>query len=229
MEKKSKLAIKHYYGKELEKIGKSPTGFPLYVMVRYKNIKTKYASRLGIRYASEVVGNEENLRHYPDQANLVIKEEVKHIEMVREYLEDYLEIEFKPSILVNNLLEHIYLEKVVGFFDAKPKQYSYSIETVLRERSSDLVDLYRVSGPMRFMSGVLHLDKSLFENLMDISDTRVYYNYYQLFKSVSSVELNRLQFRLEKIQGDDQLKEFKIWMDKKFDEEVKGALLSVSS
>src|SRR5690606_33405777 len=186
MGKKSKLAVKHYYGNELEKIGKSPTGFPLYVMVRYKNVKTKYASRLRIRFASKVVGNEEVLRNYPDQMEQVIREEVRHVEMLREYFEDHLEVEFKPSILVNHLIEHISLEKVVDFFDTRPKQYSYSIETVLRERSPDLVELYKAAGPMRFMSGARHLHKSIFEELLDILDNREYFNYYQLFKSAFS-------------------------------------------
>ncbi len=227
MGKKSKLAIKHYYGDELEKIGKSPTGFPLYVMVRYKNVKTKYASRLGIRFASKVVGNDEVLRSYPDQMQQVIKEEVAHIEMLRDYFEDHLELEFKPSVLVNHLLEHISLEKVVDFFDTRPKQYSYSIETILLERSSDLVDLYKAAGPMRFLAGVEHLNKALFEELLDIFDNRIYFNYYQLFKSAFPVELNRLQFRLEEVSGDTQIKEFKVWMDKKFDEEMRQAWLAV--
>lgn len=227
MGKKSKLAIKHYYGNELEKIGKSPTGFPLYVMVRYKNVKTKYASRLGIRFASKVVGNDEVLRSYPDQMQQVIKEEVAHIEMLRDYFEDHLELEFKPSVLVNHLLEHISLEKVVDFFDTRPKQYSYSIESILLERSSDLVDLYKAAGPMRFLAGVEHLNKALFEELLDISDNRIYFNYYQLFKSAFPVELNRLQFRLEEVSGDKQIKEFKVWMDKKFDEEMRQAWLSL--
>src|SRR5690606_36903496 len=111
MGKKSKLAVKHYCGNELVKSGKSPTGFPLYVMVRYKNVKTKYASRLGIRFASKVVGNEEVLRHYPDQMQQVIREEVAHIEMLLDYFEDHLDVEFKPSILVNQLIEHISLEQ----------------------------------------------------------------------------------------------------------------------
>lgn len=228
MGKKSKLAVKHYYGNELEKIGKSPTGFPLYVMVRYKNVKTKYASRMGIRFASKVVGNEEVLRHYPDQMQQVIREEVAHIEMLRDYFEDHLDVEFKPSILVNQLIEHISLEKVVDFFDARPKQYSYSIETVLRERSNDLVDLYKAAGPMRFLAGVQHLNKSLFDELLDIIDNRIYFKHYQLFKSTFSVELTRLQFRLEKVQGDKQLQELKEWMDQKFDEEMRHAWLSVS-
>lgn len=227
MEKKSKLAVKHYYGKELEKIGKSPTGFPLYVMVRYKNVKTKYASRLGIRFASKVVGNEEVLRNYPEQMEQVIREEVKHIEMLREYFEDHLDVEFKPSILVNHLIEHICLEKVVDFFDTRPKQYSYSIETVLGQRSSDLVELFKAAGPMRFMSGVLHLNKALFEELLDIFDNREYFNHYQLFKSAFSVELTRLQFRLEEVHGDEQLRKFKAWMDLKYDEEMRHAWLSV--
>lgn len=227
MGKKSKLAIKHYYGDELEKIGKSPTGFPLYVMVRYKNVKTKYASRLGIRFASKVVGNEEVLRSYPDQMQQVIKEEVAHIEMLRDYFEDHLELEFKPSVLVNHLLEHISLEKVVDFFDTRPKQYSYSIESILLERSSDLVDLYKAAGPMRFLAGVEHLNKALFEELLDILDNRIYFNYYQLFKSAFPVELNRLQFRLAEVSGDAQIKEFKVWMDKKFDEEMRRAWLAV--
>src|SRR5690606_30822527 len=211
MGKKSKLAVKHYYGNELEKIGKSPTGFPLYVMVRYKNVKTKYASRLGIRFASKVVGNEEVLRHYPDQMEQVIREEVEHIEMLRGYFEDYLELEFKPSILVNQLVEHISLEKVVDFFDTRPKQYSYSIETVLLERSHDLVDLCEAAGPMGCLAGVQHINKVLFEELLGIFDNREYFNYYQLFKSAFSVDLTRLQFRLEEVHGDEQLMGLKVW------------------
>jgi len=37
-------------------------GFPLYVMVRYKNVKTKFASRLGIKYVKQNGGDAGNFK-----------------------------------------------------------------------------------------------------------------------------------------------------------------------
>jgi hypothetical protein len=219
MEKKSKLAIKHYHGRELEKIGKSETGFPLYVMVRYKNVKTKFASRLGIKYVKQNGGDAGILSSYNRDIIDVIEAEVKHIELLRDYFEDYLAVEFTPSMVVNELYETTALENVVDYFDLIFEDKE--LKKILLEIDQDLIDLLDAAGPVRFLSGLRHLDLSLYDKTMKIEEVKEIFEYYETYKSLHSPEVNRLQFRMVDIDGDQNIVRLKKWLDEKFDSEMR--------
>ncbi|MDI1324494.1 MAG: hypothetical protein PSV36_17235 [Algoriphagus sp.] len=219
MQKKTKLAIKHYHGKELEKIGKSSASFPLYVMVRYKNAKTKFASRLGIRFVNENGGNPAILSNLNRDVIRLIEEEAKHIEMLRDYFEDVLAVEFTPAIVVNEVYENTTLEKVLDYFDQIFDDKE--LREILLEINQDLVDLLEASGPVRFLSGLRHLDLHLFGKIMKIKDAKEVFDYYEFYKSLHWPEVKRLQFRMAEFDGDESLIGLKKWLDDKFDNEMR--------
>lgn len=219
MQKKTKLAIKHYHGKELEKIGKSSASFPLYVMVRYKNAKTKFASRFGIRFVNENGGNPAILSNLNRDVIRLIEEEAKHIEMLRDYFEDVLAVEFTPAIVVNEVYENTTLEKVLDYFDQIFDDKE--LREILLEINQDLVDLLEASGPVRFLSGLRHLDLHLFGKIMKIKDAKEVFDYYEFYKSLHWPEVKRLQFRMAEFDGDESLIGLKKWLDDKFDNEMR--------
>lgn len=219
MQKKTKLAIKHYHGKELEKIGKSAASFPLYVMVRYKNAKTKFASRLGIRFVNENGGDPAILSNLNRDVIRLIEEEAKHIEMLRDYFEDVLAVEFTPSMVVNEVYENTTLEKVLDYFNQIFEDKE--LREILLEIDQDLVDLLEASGPVRFLSGLRHLDLHLFGKIMKIKDAKEVFEYYELYKSLHWPEVKRLQFRMAEFDGDEGLIGLKKWLDDKFDTEMR--------
>lgn len=226
MEKKSKLTIKHFYGEEeLKKIKVSPTGFPLYVMVRYKRVKSIFASRVGIRFANSRSQNDFELRHYPEVAKSIMQEETKYIENVREYFEEFLGVEFKPSVLTNPVLEYQCWQKVEDFFNSLP--VIYSIEKVLSNKSWACLKLLNAAGPMVLMDALKDLNVDVFEELMELDNNRELFNYYQLFKSIGDEEVNRLEFRIMDFGDDSNTREFKSWIDQKFDKEIKSIDLSI--
>lgn len=220
MEKKSKLSIKHIYGaEELKKLKVPPTGFPLYVQVRYKGTKKLFASRMGIKFANSHAVNKEELRHHPVVAQRIIEEETKHIEDVRKYFEEVLGIEFKLSTLTNPYFEYSCWKKMEDYFNSLPVKHP--IETVLLESSSASVRLMKAAGPMILMDAMQDLNGEVFEKLMRLQNNRELFYYYQLLKSTRDEDINRLQFRVKEYEGDNNFKEFKSWMDTKFDEEIK--------
>ncbi|MEX2591806.1 MAG: hypothetical protein WD426_03460 [Anditalea sp.] len=222
MEKKSKLSIKHIYGEEeLKKLKVPPTGFPLYVQVRYKGVKKLFASRVGIKFASSHAVNKEELRHHPEVAQKIIEEETKHIEDVREYFEEVLGLEFKLSTLTNPYFEYSCWQKVEDFFNSLPN--TYLIEKVLLERSGSWasVRLLKAAGPIFLMDALQDLNIEIWEKLMGLSNNRELFDYYQLFKSIGDQDVNRLQFRIMNIENGEKERNFKSWIDKKFDEEIK--------
>lgn len=219
MQKKTKLAIKHYHGKELEKIGKSASGFPLYVMVRYKNVKTKFASRLGIQFVNQNGGDPAVLSDLNRDVINLIEEEAKHIEMLRDYFEDVLAVEFSPSMVVNEVYENTTLEKVIDYFDQIFEDKE--LREILLEIDQDLVDLLEASGPVHFLSGLRHLDLHLFRKIMKIEDVKEVFEYYELYKSLQWPEVNRLQFRMAEIDGEENIIGLKKWLDDKFDTEMR--------
>lgn len=219
MEKKSKLAIKHYHGEELEKIGKSSTGFPLYVMVRYKNVKTKFASRLGICHVKQTGGDSGVLSDYNRDVINIIEAEVKYIEMLRDYFEDFMAVDFTPSMIVNEFYENTTLENVLDYFDLLFEDKE--LRDILLDIDQDLVELLKIAGPVRFLSGLRHLDLDLFGKTMKIEDVKEVFGYYEIYKSLYWPEVNRLQFRMTDLDGDENIVRLKNWLDKKFDDEMR--------
>lgn len=219
MQKKTKLAIKHYHGKELEKIGKSASGFPLYVMVRYKNVKTKFASRLGIQFVNQNGGDPAVLSDLNRDVINLIEEEAKHIEMLRDYFEDVLAVEFSPSMVVNEVYENTTLEKVIDYFDQIFEDKE--LREILLEIDQDLVDLLEASGPVRFLSGLRHLDLDLFNKLLKLEDVKEVFEHYEIYKSLHWPEVNRLQFRMADLDGVEKIVRLKKWLDDKFDTEMR--------
>lgn len=218
MQKKTKLAIKHYHGKELEKIGKSTASFPLYVMVRYKNLKTKFASRLGIRFVNENGGESSILSNFNRDVISLIEEEVKHIELLRDYFEDVLAVEFTPSMVVNEVFENTALEKVIYYFDQVFEEKE--LIEILAEIDQDLIDLLNAAGPTRFLSGLKHLDLALFQRCMEIEEVRRVFDFFRIYKSLNWPEVNRLQFRMAVIDENQNIAGLKKWMDDRFDSEM---------
>lgn len=218
MQKKTKLAIKHYHGKELEKIGKSLASFPLYVMVRYKNAKTKFASRLGIRFVRENGGDLSALNQFNQDVIRLIEDEVKYIEQLRDYFEDVLGVEFTPSTVVNEVFENAALEKVIDYFDQVFEERE--LIEILAGIDQDLVDLFDAAGPTRFLSGLKHLDLALFQRFMEIEEVRRVFDYFRIYKSLNWPEVNRLQFRMAVIEEDQNIAGLKKWMDDRFDSEM---------
>ncbi|WBL42350.1 hypothetical protein PBT90_16565 [Algoriphagus halophytocola] len=215
MQKKTKLAIKHYYGKELEKIGKSSTGFPLYVMVRYKNVKTKFASRIGMKFVKDHDGD---LSALDREVSRVIEEEVNYIEMLRDYFEDSLEVEFIPSMIVNDAYEKITLERIVDYFDSIFEDRE--VKEILWNINQDLAELYVVAGPVRFLSALRHLDLELFSRIMSIPAVKEVFDYYLEYKSLNWPEVTRLQFRMADDEGEGVSSKLKKWLNEKFDTEM---------
>ncbi|WP_439488992.1 hypothetical protein [Algoriphagus sp.] len=215
MQKKSKLAIKHYHGKELEKIGKSSTGFPLYVMVRYKNVKTKFASRIGMKFVNDHDGD---LGALDREVSRIIEEEVNYIEMLRDYFEDTLKVEFTPSIIVNEAYEKVTLERVVDYFD-----YIFEdrvVKEILWNINQDLAELYDVAGPVRFLSALRHLDTELFSRIMNVPAIKEVFDYYLEYKSLNWPEVTRLQVRMADEEGERVSSKLRKWLDEKFDAEM---------
>lgn len=219
MQKKSKLAIKHYHGKELEKIGKASNRFPLYVMVRYKNVKTKFASRLGMRYVNESGIDAGAFASSNRELNSIVKEEEKYIELLRDYFEDCLGVDFVPSMIVNDAYEKSALEKVADYFDLIFE--GKELREVVARVHLDLEELLNAAGPTRFLSGVKHLDLSLFERLMNIQEVKELFGYFEIFKSLNWPEVYRLQFRMTEIEDNEEVTKLKIWLDEKFDIEMR--------
>lgn len=219
MQKKTKLAIKHYHAKELEKIGKSASSFPLYVMVRYKNVKTKFASRLGIRYVNENGGDPSILSHLSPEVTSIIEAEVNHIELLRDYFEDVLKVEFAPFMVVNEHYENASLEKVLDYFDQIFEDKA--VRGILAEINQDLIDLLDAAGPTKFLSGIQHLDLGLFQRIMDLDEVEQVFDFFQIYKSLNWPEVNRLQFRMVNINDDQRLSGLKKWLDEKFDAEMR--------
>ena len=215
MQKKSKLAIKHYHGKELEKIGKSSTGFPLYVMVRYKNVKTKFASRIGMKFVKD---NDGDLASLDREVSRVIKEEVNYIEMLRNYFEDTLEVEFTPSMIVNDSYEKVTLERVVDYFDSIFEDRE--VKEMLWSINQDIAELYEVAGPVRFLSALRHLDSELFSRIMNIPAFKEVFDYYVEYKSLNWPEVTRLQFRMADEEGEGVSSKLRKWLNEKFDAEM---------
>ena len=219
MQKKAKLAIKHYHGKDLEKIGKSVSSFPLYVMVRYRNVKTKFASRLGIRFVNENGGDSSVLSNFNKEVISIIEAEVKHIEMLRGYFEDVLAVDFTPSILVSQVYENTSLEKVVDYFDQIFEEKD--LREILGQINQDLIDLLDAAGPTSFLAGIQHLDSSLFQRIMKIDEVGQVFQFYKIYKSLNWPEVNRLQFRMAEISEDQNVVGLKQWLDDKFDIEMR--------
>ncbi|PZX52531.1 hypothetical protein [Algoriphagus chordae] len=215
MQKKSKLAIKHYHGKELEKIGKSSTGFPLYVMVRYKNVKTKFASRIGMKFVKDHDGG---LGALDREVSRIIKEEVNYIEMLRDYFEDTLEVEFTPSMIVNEAYEKVTLEKIVDYFDSIFEDRE--IKEILWSINQDIAELYEVAGPIRFISALRYLDPALFGKIMNIPAVNEVFDYYLEYKSLNWPEVTRLQFRMAGEEGEEVSSSLRKWLNEKFDVEM---------
>jgi hypothetical protein len=218
MQKKTKLAIKHYHGKELEKIGKSAASFPLYVMVRYKNSKTKFASKLGIRFVKENGGDPSILSNFNRDVISLIEKEVKHIELLRDYFEDVLAVEFTPSMVVNEVFENTALEKVIDYFDQVFEEKE--LRKILSEIDQDLIDLLNAAGPTRFLSGLKHLDLALFQQLLKIEEVREVFDFFSIYKSLNWPEVNRLQFRMAVIDDNQNIEGLKKWLDDHFDSEM---------
>lgn len=219
MKKKNKLAIKHYHGKELEKIGKTSNSFPLYVMVRYKNVKTKFASRLGMQFVKESGDDSEVLESINRELDTIIEAENRHIEMLRDYFEDCLEVEFVPSMIVNESYEKAALEKISDFFDVIIE--GNELREFVADVHLDLEELLKAAGPTRFLSGVKHLDFSLFERLLKIDEVKELVGFYEIFKDLHWPEVNRLQFRMTEIKDNDEVIKLKKWLDEKFDAEMR--------
>lgn len=215
MQKKSKLAIKHYHGKELEKIGKSSTGFPLYVMVRYKNVKTKFASRIGMKFVNDHDGD---LGALDREVSRIIEEEVNYIEMLRDYFEDILEVEFTPSMIVNEAYEKVTLERVVDYFDSIFEDRE--IKEILWNINQDLAELYEVAGPVRFLSALRHLDSALFSRVMNIPAVKEVFDYYLEYKSLNWPEVTRLKFRMIDEEEEGVSSNLRKWLNEKFDAEM---------
>lgn len=219
MQKKTKLAIKHYHAKELEKIGKSASSFPLYVMVRYKNVKTKFASRLGIRYVNQNGGDSSILSLLSPEVTAIIEAEVNHIELLRDYFEDVLKVEFTPSMVVNEHYENASLEKVLDYFDQIFEDKA--MRGILAEINQDLIDLLDAAGPTKFLSGIQYLDLGLFQRIMDLDEVKQVFDFFQIYKALNWPEVNRLQFRMVNLNDDQKLSGLKTWLDEKFDAEMR--------
>ncbi|WP_026966588.1 hypothetical protein [Algoriphagus terrigena] len=219
MQKKSKLSIKHYHGNELEKIGKSSAAFPLYVMVRYKNVKTRFASRFGIRYVKQNGGDAAALSGLNREVINIIDADVKHIEMLRDYFEDCLGVEFTPSMVVDEFYESTALENVADFFDQILEDKE--LKLILLEIDQDLIDLLEAAGPIRFLSGLRHLDSDLFDRIMEIETVKEVFEYYEIYKSLNWQEVDRLQFRMAQTDDNKDLIRLKKWLDVKFDAEMR--------
>ncbi|WP_332911782.1 hypothetical protein [Algoriphagus boritolerans] len=146
-------------------------------MVRYKNAKTKFASRLGIRFVNENGGESSILGKFNRDVISLIEDEVKHIELLRDYFEDVLAVEFTPSMVVNEVFENTALEKVIDYFDQVFEEKE--LIEILAEIDQDLIDLLNAAGPTRFLSGLKHLDLALFQRFMEIEEVRRVFDFFQ--------------------------------------------------
>ncbi|MCM0059540.1 MAG: hypothetical protein NBV57_01670 [Algoriphagus sp.] len=153
-----------------------------------------------------------------DVINL-IEEEVKHIELLRDYFEDVLAVEFTPSMVVNEVFENAALEKVIDYFDQVFEEKE--LREILAEIDQDLVDLLNAAGPTRFLSGLRHLDLALFQRLMEIEEVRRVFDFFRIYKSLNWPEVNRLQFRMAVIDDNQNIAGLKKWMDDRFDSEMR--------
>lgn len=234
MKKKSKLAIQHYYNEEVEKLGKSPSGFPIQVLVRYKNVMTIFSSRIGMRYSNLGAHYEQAIRDYSDIAEKIIKDEKNYIIKVRDYIEDKLGKVFKPPILVKTSLEVYFLKNIKEYFDSYFDKYDF--EVVLYQRGLRVgVEILHIIGPTKYLhnlyqekndtisaiNGKVDL-KSTFDSIVEKRDYKLTFEaFLQVLEIQDKIEsLDLLSFRLLEVEESPSLVDFKKSFDQKFDEDV---------
>ncbi|MCH7409937.1 hypothetical protein MM239_11075 [Belliella sp. DSM 111904] len=218
MKKKSKLTIQFIYGKDLEKIGKSVDGFPLYVRVIYRRIVTVFISRVGLWYSLENTGNVDSIRLFKDKRDELVLKETKFINQLRDYFEDYLNISFDPRVLVRSGIDNLCFNNVLSYLDKMI--ITHYVEGVLLKKSSDSIKLLEKAGPLLVMSFLRNVNVELLEEILRIRNNRETFEYYKIIKYLGLEDLNILEFRLLETKSGKEFKKLKEWFDPTFDEEV---------
>lgn len=216
MKKKSKLTIKHYYREEVGKLIKGKEGFPLYVVVTYKRVRTVFKSRFAVLYTNSKLGNEQQLRESTEIAELIIKEDVEFIEQVFYYFEKMMNLEFKGGILINNSFFQLCNQNSLSFFNSKISEYD--IESVLSSYVSikDAMELSSL-GSMKVLRIFEKVNIDIYNDL--IKKRGYFSNVFQAFKTllINENEINYLKFRLLEVEKESEFYDLKIEFDEMFD------------
>ncbi|MBT0813163.1 hypothetical protein KIH41_17885 [Litoribacter ruber] len=220
--KKSKLAIIHYHGDEVKKIGKAPTGFPLQVQVRYKKAKTVFASRLGIRYVSSNTFRLEALRESREIADKLINQEINYIEKVRDYFEEKLKLPFKPGFLLDPILEDSFLGSMESFFDKQIVKYD--VEKILVSKSVDSLYILDKVRTLRLIRFIKTINPRIFEEIIQKRNNYEVFKAYEEFLLIQGKfpeeEVDKLSFRLMEVDEGSTLHNFKLSFNQMLDDEI---------
>ncbi|MBS9522390.1 hypothetical protein KI659_00025 [Litoribacter alkaliphilus] len=222
--KKSKLAIQFFHGEDLKKIGKSLTGFPLYVIVRYKRAKVTYTSHFAVRLVRDNPYYLDQLRTDRSLLDRLIEKETNYISLFRDYIEEIVSVTFQPQMLTQHAsLNTLFVESMLKYFNSLPLMYA--LETKLREKSSYAFDLLDQTPIMILLGFLKDTNSELFDELVEIGkcDTffKAYEDYREALQSYPEDDINKLQFRMMKFEKASELNNFKTQFDQKFDAEAR--------
>jgi len=220
---KSKLAIQFFHGEDLKKIGKSLTGFPLYVIVRYKRNKATYTSHFASRLVQENSYYLDQLRTDLSLIERLIANETRYINLFRDYIEKVARVDFQPQMITQYAsLNTLFVESMLKYFDSLP--LVYAIKGTLQEKSSYALDLLDQASIMIVLGFLKDTNSELFEELLKIGRSEIFFKAYEAyrenFKYTPEADLYKLQFRMMKIDQGSELYEFKSLFDQKFDSEA---------
>jgi hypothetical protein len=246
MIKERKLVIIHYYGDDIKKIGKSPTGFPLQVQVRYKKLKTVFSSRLGLRYANLNVLGEQKIRDYFQISSMglgyedsteftkkIIQDEISYIQNFRIYFENQLGIEFNPSYLCSIDFDNWFLESITDYvsnmIDSEFKNLEFQdndmgqfFTKLQNTNTMNVLTVLRVLETVNF---------DFFNYLINFGELRFFYSIFQILTDELNLDRNGvtlLEFRLIDFSENLRLKQFKLFFDNLFDHKVSEILGNIN-
>jgi len=224
MKGESKLTVQHFYNEDVLKIGRSITGFPIQVRVRYTGVMTIFSSRLGLRYANSHVNGEELIRKSPDIADKIINEEIQYISHVKTYFENELGLPFNPQVLVNTGIEGEFLKRVVDYFNSKFLRYDFvQVLGVYSSSTFKLLEDIRVS-PIDLLDLIKALNTEVYEKIIEKSNYKFIIDSFEKLKimsyPVSFKEMSLIAFRLLNIDNESSISKFKSEFDQMFDAKI---------
>ena len=230
MKRENKLTVQHFYNEDVLKIGRSITGFPIQVRVRYKGVMTIFSSRLGIRYANSQVHGDELIRNFPDIADKIITQEIQYISQVKTYFENKLGLPFNPQVLVNTGIEVEFLKSVVDYFNSKFLRYDFvKVLSVYNSSITHLIEDVRVS-PIDLLNLIKALNTDVYERIIGKRNYRFIFDSFEELKMMSYQvpfeEMSLIAFRLLNIENNSSINKFKSEFDQMFDEKILHLLTS---
>jgi len=220
MKKKSKLTIKFYHGQSLAQIGKSQTGFPLYVFIRYKEKRTTYTAHHAMRFANSGAYNVELLRSDEEVLGNCIDQEKTFIENLRGYMEDELGLVFEPSMLLNKPLIYHLMDDVENYFNSLPQKYY--VEKILLNKLPLGIDIMDKCGLMKFVNFLQFASPSVFDEIWKLDGfEKLFTGYKEYLEFLDEQLLDQISFLEYRFTNNDTTSFFKREFDSELDNAVR--------